>query len=621
MASTKLFFPLLALAFYLGCQTDSTPYLLEQPSTNTAEFSLNLYQDRYSKAIADDDPVTALALINRYQRYNEKSFPPASSSPRFDDYVQVLTLLDKDTRDALEKGEYLRYAKLQRTLEQFVPLPLPLGEAQEEKLPTLNKNYIDYALRLFQEEKDGAAYEAIRRVIASANWSDDMAATSEDSLTQILDSLKQSDNVDLYNAFLATLPAKFKQQYSPLAVQKESQQSLLTAVVTILVDQGLKIQDNGLSSPQKSLGSGFFIDQQGYIITNYHVIASEVDPSYEGYSRIYVQLSDELENKIPAKVVGWDKELDLALVKIPYKPKKYLSLKRDHTVEVGQTVSAMGSPVGLVNTVTRGTISNLQRRFLSIATVIQIDVPINPGNSGGALIDQENDVVGIAFAGAPGLQSLNFAIPVRYLKSILLRLYEGGNVEHGWLGAGLFENHNSGVTISYIDPQGPLASTGIKVGDKLLSVGYKPVKNWLGVRDQITQLEGDYFLPIEWETQKDKQVKKSSVQLQNRSATPIEDLIKRDSILNFLLPFFGIQANYIGKSNLKDLQFVVEDVQRGSAAADVGLAQNDSFVIRRWQVLPEHQVIVMELSVKSTYNGYINSILAIPASLTQDNVF
>jgi serine protease Do len=218
---------------------------------------------------------------------------------------------------------------------------------------------------------------------------------------------------------------------------------LMKGTTVIWVDRGVKIE-NGMGLPDIVLGSGFFIDNKGYIITNHHVIASEVDAEYEGFSKLYVKLPANINEKIPAKVVGYDRLLDVALLKLEMNPPFIYTFAGPVKYGVGEKVSAIGAPLGLENTVTSGILSNVSRRFLQMGDVIQVDAPVNPGNSGGPLLDEKYNLIGIVFAGLEKFEGLNFAIPFNYVEMVLPEMYKGGEVSQGWLGVCLYE----GSTIS-----------------------------------------------------------------------------------------------------------------------------------------------------------------------------
>ena len=117
----------------------------------------------------------------------------------------------------------------------------------------------------------------------------------------------------------------------------------LKGTVTIWVNRGMRIE-GGVGVPDGVIGSGFFIDKAGYLLTNYHVIESEVDPEFEGFSRLYIRLWDEPDKKIPAKVVGWDKAFDIALLKVELEPEVIFSFSEGKKYYPGTPIIAIGSP-------------------------------------------------------------------------------------------------------------------------------------------------------------------------------------------------------------------------------------------------------------------------------------
>ena len=209
------------------------------------------------------------------------------------------------------------------------------------------------------------------------------------------------------------------------AAGRDSYSDMIKGVATVVVDMGFKVE-RGMGYANRALGSAFFVDSSGLLITNYHVIASEVDPKYKGYSRLYIRMGDSTSPRIPARVIGWDKALDLALIKTEMTPDYVFSVVDCVIPNVGDTVVAIGSPVGFEKTVTSGIVSALGRRFLQIGDVYQIDAAVNHGNSGGPVIDSEGRLVGIVFAGIDQLQGLNFAIPSEMLVAALPMMIKGG---------------------------------------------------------------------------------------------------------------------------------------------------------------------------------------------------
>ncbi len=231
---------------------------------------------------------------------------------------------------------------------------------------------------------------------------------------------------------------------------------------------------------QQSLGTGFIIDRDGYIITNNHVV--------DNADEIKVKLSDGREFK--AKVVGRDKKTDLALIKIssPFENLPTLPLGDSDQMRVGDWVLAIGNPFGLELTVTQGIISATGRVIGSgpYDDFLQTDAPINPGNSGGPLVNLKGEVIGINTAIVPGGQGLGFAIPSNMAKSVTSQLKEKGKVVRGWIGVtiqtvtpdlatsfGLKEA--AGALVSDVVAGGPADKGGIKTGDIIVAFDGKNV--------------------------------------------------------------------------------------------------------------------------------------------------
>jgi serine protease Do len=219
----------------------------------------------------------------------------------------------------------------------------------------------------------------------------------------------------------------------------------------------------------RSLGSGFIISEDGYILTNYHVVA--------GADEVKVKLSDSREFK--AIVKGWDDKLDLALLKIDAKDHlPAAKLGDSDKTEVGEWVMAIGNPFGLGQTVTSGIVSAKERVIGSgpYDDFIQTDASINPGNSGGPLINSNGEVIGINTAIVAGGQGIGFAIPVNMAKTIISQLKEKGKVTRGWLGVVIQSitpdlaksfglKGEAGALVSEVVKGGPAEKAGLKNGD------------------------------------------------------------------------------------------------------------------------------------------------------------
>jgi len=233
---------------------------------------------------------------------------------------------------------------------------------------------------------------------------------------------------------------------------------------------------------QRSLGSGVFVDPQGYLLTNNHVIA-EAD-------EIVVVMKDGQEVK--AEIVGRDKKTDLALLKVKGRSElPFLPLGNSDEMRVGDWVLAVGNPFGLENTVTAGIIS-AKGRIIGAGPYddfIQTDASINPGNSGGPLINLKGEVVGVNTAIVAQGQGIGFAIPVNLAREVMNQLRTTGRVTRGWLGvyiqpvtkelAEKFKLEGTdGVLVADVVKDGPADKAGIQRGDVIVEFEGKPLKDW-----------------------------------------------------------------------------------------------------------------------------------------------
>ena len=257
-------------------------------------------------------------------------------------------------------------------------------------------------------------------------------------------------------------------------------------------DRFFNERPNQNQKPKRGMGSGFVIDKEGHILTNYHVI--------EGADEIVVMLeSDGKEKEYSATLIGSDSKTDIALIKINRKPGDntefpFLELGSSENLEVGEWVVAIGNPFGLSHTVTVGVVSALGRSIGAgpYDEFIQTDASINPGNSGGPLINIDGQVIGINTAiisgNAGGNVGIGFAIPINIAKGILKDLKENGSVTRGWLGVMIQKitpeleksfslNQSEGALVGDVIPDGPAAKGGIKRGDVIINFNNQPVSD------------------------------------------------------------------------------------------------------------------------------------------------
>jgi serine protease Do len=237
--------------------------------------------------------------------------------------------------------------------------------------------------------------------------------------------------------------------------------------------------------PQRGLGSGVIVSQDGYILTNNHVV-SEAD-------EIKVQLQDNKE--YDAKIIGTDEKSDIAVIKIDVKDLPYATLGDSDKLDVGEIVLAIGNPMGLNHTVTMGIVSAIGRNSLlqdvTYQDFIQTDAAINPGNSGGALINTNGEVIGIntAIASRDGYyQGYGFAIPSNMAKHVMESLIKTGKVDRGFIGVGI-QNIDSSIAKAYnlksmegaivndVYKDSPGEKAGLKKYDVIIELNKEKIKN------------------------------------------------------------------------------------------------------------------------------------------------
>lgn len=229
--------------------------------------------------------------------------------------------------------------------------------------------------------------------------------------------------------------------------------------------------------PRQSMGSGFIISKDGFIVTNNHVVA--------GAEKVVVRLTDRRE--YDAEIIGLDERSDLALLRVDAEDLPVLKLGKPGELAVGEWVLAIGSPFGLDYSVTAGIVSAKGRSLptennANYVPFIQTDVAINPGNSGGPLFNLDGEVVGVnsqIFTRSGGSIGLSFAIPVSVVINVVEQLKDGGKVTRGWLGVTIQDvNRNlaesfglkkpRGALIAQLQEDGPADKSGLEAGDIIL---------------------------------------------------------------------------------------------------------------------------------------------------------
>jgi serine protease DegQ len=247
------------------------------------------------------------------------------------------------------------------------------------------------------------------------------------------------------------------------------------------------VQGRPFRKLQQNLGSGVIFSEDGYVLTNNHVIAGADD----------IQVALDNNSAAKATIVGTDPETDLAVLRIDAKNLPTIDVADDSAVDVGDVVLAIGNPIGIGKTVTMGIVSGTGRqlRMSAYEDFIQTDAAINAGNSGGALVNALGELVGINTAVyprtptsdgrtyTPGAEGIGFAIPVATAKAVLDQIIKHGKVIRGWIGADYTDvppqignaTQRAGVYVARVIPESPAAQAGLQPGDVLTTIDGTPI--------------------------------------------------------------------------------------------------------------------------------------------------
>lgn len=256
---------------------------------------------------------------------------------------------------------------------------------------------------------------------------------------------------------------------------------------------------------RQGLGSGVIISQDGYILTNHHVVADADEVEIQFYN----------DKRTTAEVVGADPQTDIAVIKVDTEDLNVIELGNSEQIRVGEMVLAIGSPLqpGLAHSVSKGIVSAKDRNIGILREqggyerFIQTDAAINPGNSGGALVNMDGELIGINTAIASrsgGNDGIGFAVPIDIAKSVMESIIEHGRVVRGYLGIStggevdatmakaLDLNESYGVIIGSVEEDGPAAKAGLQEDDVIQSIDGEPIRNWAAFRTAIgTSSPGD----------------------------------------------------------------------------------------------------------------------------------
>ncbi|MCL2720655.1 MAG: trypsin-like peptidase domain-containing protein [Treponema sp.] len=586
----------------ISCKTTTSNKIEQQNTRTTSSIRLSDIESQIK-----ENPVTALSLVYIY-----KEVYSVTNDYEKDDW-RLLALYEKQAAEnllamqekAIEEERWDDVISLGRSISSIGIITAHSGKEAEFTLA--------YAKKKLSEGDNLSAFLAAVRA-------HELQPMDQISALLFLEKAVEARQRRSSAFFLAAAQAAGARNISPsyleYATGRDTPTDMIKGVATVIVDRGFRVE-RGMGIPDVISGSAFFIDSSGLMITNYHVIASEVDPRYRGYSRLYIRMGDASSPRIPARVIGWDKALDLALIKTEIETEYVFSIVDRVVPRVGDTVLAIGSPLGLEKTVTSGIVSALGRRFLQIGDVYQIDAAINAGNSGGPIVDSEGRLVGIAFAGIAYHHGLNFAIPAQQLASALPAMIKGGRAPRPWLGFSLCETF-SGAEIIYTAPNTPASELGIKEGLFIRTINGKTITSPQGRLISDIQMEvfprGPGELVLLETIDREGNIKKNIMMTVMRPDIPLLDAAKIDMRERIVTPLFGMVLTPL-PSTIFSSNFRVNRVIRGSIADSAGISEDDPVSINRLRIMENEGVALLEISIRKRRMGYLDTRMQLPAWL------
>jgi serine protease Do len=346
------------------------------------------------------------------------------------------------------------------------------------------------------------------------------------------------------------------------------------------------------SRQQQGLGSGVIVSEDGFILTNNHVV--------EGADEVTVQLYDD--RQLTAKIVGTDAKTDLAVLKIEASGLVPARLGNSAQMEVGDWVLAMGSPFGLNQTVTAGIVSATGRANVGIVDYedfIQTDAAINPGNSGGPLVNLLGEVVGINTAIASrsgGNTGVGFAIPSNMVRRIMDDIRDDGLVQRGWLGA-VIQNLNAdlaksfnydstdGVLLGDVVANGPAAKSGLQAGDIVVGIGGKNILDVNQLRNMVAAIKPNTSTEFEIVRNGQRRSIEVTIGLMDNQAVAAArgaapgPAVERSIDTEFGATVQDVTADLAQQLNAEGIEgAVVTKIEAGSSAAQAGLRTRDIVV-------------------------------------------
>lgn len=596
---TKYF--LITAAFCVcGCRTISDNSVTEYPYHSAAEsIDANIKND--------DIQSLSKGYMNALREYNKNN-----SAENAQLLASIPERMNNLLKNYTENKNYEQAVDIADTLVNLgIDTDIPYEDCYRNYLAALEAS----------DDVDNFTIESIK------NRMGDKKLLSENEVATLLDGYFKQNSIGLFSYYLnhykekyLTLTAKFPDLEKKFGILLDNVtapdfETLMKSVVTVILDKGIVVK-NGVGGQDKSLGTGFFIDGNGYILTNHHVIAEHVDPGYKGYTSVRVSLRDNPDVEYSAKVVGWDKIYDVALLKLlGHKNENFMIPGISGSMKIGDKIFTIGNPLGIRYTVTSGIISNREIDIFQMGQGFQVDAAINPGNSGGPLIDERGQVVGIVFAGIPQYAGISFAIPFEWVRQTIPLLYRGGEVKRSWMGAGLYHDYERGnLQFYYLMPGGGADEAGILPGDILVSINGRKISG-MAEAQSLTAWEKSGGI-IRVGINRNGQNMELPVRLDVRPQIPVEQIFKKDSYTNIIKLIAGMKVEQTRK-RLGTRYYKIDYVYKGMPAYSLNVSEGDPLVVYGMKYLSKEKAVILSINYTNREISMMQRsvTLALPAEI------
>ncbi len=599
---------------YVSCTSYSEKEIPEKPYVEVMLKDYNT-QDitEVVENVIEENTIASFALIEKL--HDNSAINTQQKKALYTKSVETLrysfdqAIQQKQYSEALLHYENLKYLEEHTTLDsdtiENVYYHLLLNAGEKKQYPYFNRVaetvYANYAEVFYRSD-------VLEYLFTSLSMLPDIAALSlfcgDERIVNYFNTMSSSGDVKKDETVSVNPCIK---ENTPNSIEQ-----LVESTFLVNIDKGVTITEQG---PQLlvEVGSAFFISYEGHALTNYHVIQSEVDPTYEGKSELSVKLQQDDTKSRLAQVISYDPLLDIALIKIAYKPKYVIPISVDQ-VNQGDSVLAIGSPLGLTNTVSSGIISAKDRRLLDVGGVLQIDASVNPGNSGGPLLNKENQLIGVVYSKLQNFENLNFVIPSAMVDAVLPDMFRREKIEHSWIGVGTVKV-DEGLKVLYIVPNSPAEKSNIQIGDIIVGINGVHINRINKVQEQ--------FLSVPHNMLQNLQIKRDDTTLlvntytAEREENPFSVFILNSAVYKIFPVLMGasIEVTKYGSRP----SYRVQEVYEESYAQFLGLVKGDIITVLYVQEQRGTRSLVLVLNILQRERGFLTEGIQVSLPLNTHN--